>query len=80
MDAPFSMDKKQEMSKGERETGPTTKSILNPLKVLWKDFAEGGKDSFGEKTRNGSNATNCSLAFCDHPRLTRRNSGYVTSE
>jgi hypothetical protein len=45
MDAPFSMDGKQEMSKGERETGPLTKAILNPLWVLWKDFAKGGQDS-----------------------------------
>jgi hypothetical protein len=33
------------MSKGERENGPLTKTILNPLQVLWKDFAKGGQDS-----------------------------------
>jgi hypothetical protein len=48
---PLCMNDKQEMSKGERETGPLTKPILNPLQVLWKDFAKGGQDCCWESVR-----------------------------
>ena len=42
---PLCTDKKKEKSKGQRETGPLTRPILDPLKVQGKDFAAGDKDS-----------------------------------